>query len=110
MDGLTNIYRTDWKYYIDKAKGQGYEGLRWPKTLGDHERWEWPNEINPLLIWQEPHPIFFAELEYRAHPTKETLDKWKDAVLGSADFMASYPYYNKREKRYILGYPLQVVS
>lgn len=110
MDGLTRIYRDELPFYIQKAKGQGYAGVRWPKTLGDHEMWEWPNEINPLLIWQEPHPIFFAELEYRAKPTQETLDKWKDVVLQTADFMASYPYFNGREKRYILGYPLQVVS
>ncbi|MES2108655.1 MAG: hypothetical protein V4577_07910 [Bacteroidota bacterium] len=110
MDSLTNIYRTDWSYYKHKAQEQGYAGVRWPKTLGDHERWEWPNEINPLLIWQQPHPIFFAELEYRASPTQATIDKWKDAVIQSADFMASYPYFNKREDRFILGYPLQVVS
>jgi hypothetical protein len=110
MDGLTSIYRNDLPFYRIKAKEQGYDGVRWPKTLGDRARWEWPNEINPLLIWQQPHPIFFAELEYRSRPTKETLAKWKDVVLATADFMASYPVYNKREKRYILGYPLQVVS
>lgn len=110
MDSLTKIYRTDYAYYRVKAKNQGYDGIRWPKTLGDHDRWEWPGEITPLLIWQQPHPIFFAELEYRANPTQETINKWKDAVLQSADFMASYPYFNKREDRFILGYPLQVVS
>ncbi|MBE7174760.1 MAG: hypothetical protein INR69_00055 [Mucilaginibacter polytrichastri] len=110
MDDITKIYRTDYAFYRNKAKKQGYEGLRWPKTLGDHERWEWPNEINPLLIWQQPHPIFFAELEYRSNPTQEVLNKWKDVIEGSADFMASFPYYHEREKRYILGYPLQVVS
>lgn len=110
MDRLTSIYRTDLKYYIPKAKEQGYEGARWPKTLGNHERWEWPNEINPLLIWQQPHPIFFAELEYRSKPTKATLYKWKDVITQTADFMASYPVYNKRENRYIIGNPLQVVS
>lgn len=110
MDGLTSIYRSELPYFISKAKEQGYDGARWPKTLGDHERWEWPNEINPLLIWQQPHPIFFAELEYRAKPTQETIDKWKDIVSQTADFMASYPFYKEREKRYILGYPLQVVS
>jgi hypothetical protein len=110
MDRLTSIYHSDLKYYIPKAKAQGYEGARWPKTLGDRERWEWPNETNPLLIWQQPHPIFFAELDYRSKPTKATLEKWKEVVTQTADFMASYAVYNKREKRYILGNPLQVVS
>lgn len=110
MDRLTSIYRKDLRYYQPKTKSQGYKGVRWPKTLGDHAHWEWPNEINPLLIWQQPHPIIFAELDYRNNPDQHTLDKWKKVVMQTADFMASYPYYNKREKRYILGYPLQVVS
>ena len=110
MDGLTSIYRSDMAFYMPIAKEQGYEGVRWPKTLGAHERWEWPNETNPLLIWQQPHPIFFAELEYRSNPTQATLDKWSEIVAKTADFMASYPVYNQREGRYILGYPLQVVS
>ncbi|RZL18779.1 MAG: hypothetical protein EOO89_05245 [Pedobacter sp.] len=110
MDGLTSIYRSDVNLYLPQTKAQGYDGVRWPKTLGDRERWEWPNETNPLLIWQQPHPIFFAELEYRSNPTQATIDKWKDIVTKTADFMASYPVYNRREDRYILGYPLQVVS
>ena len=32
------------------------------------------------------------------------------ATLENVNFMASYAYYNKKEKRYILGYPVQVVS
>ncbi|MHA4894310.1 hypothetical protein ACXZ1K_06125 [Pedobacter sp. PWIIR3] len=110
MDGLTSIYRSDVSYYVPKAKEQGYDGVRWPKTLGGRERWEWPNETNPLLIWQQPHPIFFAELDYRSNPTPATINKWKDIVLKTADFMASYPVYNRLENRFILGYPLQVVS
>jgi len=110
MEDLTRIYRDELTFYMSKAKEQGYQGVRWPKTLGDHDKWEWPNEINPLLIWQQPHPIFFAELDYRNHPTQETIDRWKDVVLQTADFLASYPYYKEREQRYILGYPLQVVS
>ncbi len=110
MDRSMGVYASNLKTSEQRAKSQGYEGARWPKTVGDHEHWEWPNEINPLLIWQEPHPIFFAELEYRSHPTAATLKKWGDIVEKTADFMASYPYYNKEQDRYILGYPLQVVS
>ncbi|WP_363438838.1 hypothetical protein [Chitinophaga ginsengisegetis] len=95
---------------VARAKKQGYDGARWPKTIGDQARWEWPLEITALLIWQQPHPIFFAELDYRSHPNAKTLNKWKDVVLQSADFMASYAHYNKDQNRYILGYPLQVVS
>jgi len=59
---------------------------------------------------KKEHPIFFAELEYRDRTTQKTLLKWRDVVMKSSDFMVSYAYYNKDEDRYILGYPLQVVS
>lgn len=110
MDKMMEVYPDNLQTYKKSAKAQGYKGVRWPKTIGDRTWWEWPNETNPLLIWQQPHAIFFAELDYRSHPTQETLDKWKNIVFETADFMASYAYYNKKEKRYILGYPLQVVS
>jgi hypothetical protein len=110
MDESMRVYALNLKTSQDRAKRQGYEGARWPKTVGDNEHWEWPNEINPLLIWQQPHPIFFAELAYRTNPTKATLAEWGNIVVQTADFMASYPYYNKDQDRYILGYPLQVVS
>lgn len=110
MDKMMEVYPDNMETYKKSAKAQGYKGVRWPKTIGDRTWWEWPNETNPLLIWQQPHAIFFAELDYRARPTQETLNKWKDVVFETADFMASYAYYNKKEKRYILGYPLQVVS
>lgn len=110
MDKMMEVYPDNLETYKKSAKAQGYKGVRWPKTIGDRTWWEWPNETNPLLIWQQPHAIFFAELDYRAHPTRETLDKWKEVVFETANFMASYAYYNKKEKRYILGYPVQVVS
>lgn len=110
MDACMHVYEDNLRSSKQRAKSQGYKGARWPKTVGDHAHWEWPNEINPLLIWQQPHPIFFAELAYRAAPTKQTLAKWFEVVAQTADFMASYPFYNQKEDRYILGYPLQVVS
>lgn len=110
LNPMLKVYPDNLATYMRKAEAQGYEGVRWPKTIGDHTWWEWPNETNPLLIWQQPHALFFAELDYRSHPTRETLEKWKEVVFETADFMASYAYYNKKEKRYILGYPLQVVS
>lgn len=110
VDRMMDVFPDNIETYKKKAAGQGYKGVRWPKTIGDHTWWEWPNETNPLLIWQQPHPIFYAELEYRLRPTQKTLEKWKEIVFGTADFMASCAYYNKAEDRYILGYPLQVVG
>jgi hypothetical protein len=61
-------------------------------------------------MWQQPHPIFFAEMDYRAHPTKETLEKWKPVVEATADFLASYAFYDAKTKRYVLGPPIHLAS
>ena len=91
------------------AKKQGYLGARWPKCLGP-TLLEWPHPIHAWLTWQQPHPIFFAELDYRAHPTKETLEKWRPIVEATADFMASYAHYNEGSHCFDLGPPIHLVS
>lgn len=91
------------------AQDQGYRGARWPKCIGPDGR-EWPHEIHSFLIWQQPHPIFFAELDYRAHPTPATLKKWQPVVEATADFMASYAFFDQKTQRYVLGPPLHLVS
>ncbi len=92
-----------------RAKNEGYLGARWPKCIGPDGR-EWPHPIHSFLIWQQPHPIFFAELDYRAHPTRATLDKWRPIVESTADFLASYAFFDGKTRRYVLGPPLHVVS
>ncbi|WP_295770155.1 hypothetical protein [uncultured Mucilaginibacter sp.] len=84
------------------AKRQGYEGARWQK-MTDPDGNESPSSVGALLIWQQPHYIYFAELAYRAHPDAKTLATYKKNVLATADFMASFPYYEKDKDRYILG-------
>jgi hypothetical protein len=78
-----------------------YRGLMWPKSTGpDGFNDGYPIEMS--LLWREPHPIFFAELDYRLHPTPATLAKWKDIVLGTADFMADYPKWDPAAGQYNL--------
>jgi hypothetical protein len=84
------------------AKRQGYDGVRWQK-MTDPNGHESPSSVGAFLIWQQPHFIYFAELDYRAHPNKQTLDKYKDLVLADADFMASFPTYDQEHDRYNLG-------
>lgn len=89
---------------------QGWaSGARWPK-MTDPSGHSAPGEINNLLIWQQPHPLIFAEYEYRAFPTNETLQKWEDVVRGTADWMAAFAWRNKTTGAYDLGPPLFVVS
>lgn len=85
------------------AHSQGYEGARWPKMVGPEGR-DSPSPIGPLLIWQQPHPIFYAELCYQSHRDKQTLERYRSIVFGSASFMASYAFLERG--RYVLGPPL----
>ncbi|KFY81284.1 hypothetical protein V500_11545 [Pseudogymnoascus sp. VKM F-4518 (FW-2643)] len=91
------------------ATAQGYKGARWPK-MADPSGNTSPGEINSLLIWQQPHPILFAELDYRAHPSKQTLYKWKAVIEASADFMASFPRKSVQSSVYCLGPQLHLMS
>jgi hypothetical protein len=84
------------------AKRQGFDGLRWQK-MTDNDGNESPSSVGAFLIWQQPHFIYMAELLYRAKPTKQTLDKYKDLLFATADFMASFPSYNAQTKKYNLG-------
>lgn len=90
----------------DKAKliaqRQGFEGVRWQK-MTDHEGNESPSSVGAFLIWQQPHFIYMAELAYRNKDSKAILDKYKDLVFATADFMASFPVYDKAKDRYNLG-------
>ena len=86
----------------EAAKHQGYAGARWPKMTDLLGR-ESPSSIGVFLIWQQPHPIYYAELIYRATPTRETLEKYASLVEQTAQFMASYARYDDATKRYVLG-------
>ena len=87
------------------AAGQGYKGARWPKMVGPEGR-DSPSPIGPLLIWQQPHPIALAELCYLAHPNRAILERYRDLVFESAEFMASFAVFDGRRNRYVLGPPL----
>jgi len=89
----------------ERAKQQGYLGARWPKMTSPDGR-DSPSPIGPLLIWQQPHPIFYAELAYLTNPTLATLKKYQGIVFESAEFMASYAYFDKAANRYVLGPPV----
>ncbi len=87
------------------AKLQGYKGIRWPKMVGPDGR-ESPSGVGVFLIWQQPHPIFYAELVYRNKPDKKTLERYRHIVFETAEFMASYAAWDEKNERYVLGPPL----
>ena len=87
------------------AAKQGYAGARWPKCVGPAGD-PGPTYLECFLIWQQPHPIFYAELCYRAHPDRKTLTKYQELVFETAAFMASYAVWDKERGQYRIGPPL----
>ena len=109
FDNYLNVFKDFMPKALERAKSEGRSGARWPKCTGNFNR-EWPGSAHAYLIWHEPHPIYFAEMQYRQKPAPETLEKWKDVVLNTADYMADYLFYDKKTKQYVLGPPVVVVS
>ena len=107
--GRANILEKSANWYFkafDVAKAiaqrQGFDGVRWQK-MTDNEGAEVPSSVGAMLVWQQPHPITYAELLYRDKPNNAVLEKYKDIVFATADFMASFAYFNQKTNRYDLG-------
>ncbi len=108
LNNSLHVYRDNLDEAKKRAASQGYAGARFPKCTGPDGR-EWPHPIHAFLVWQQPHPIFFANLDYRAHPTKATLRKWLPIIDASADFLASYTIFDTARREYMLGPPIAFV-
>lgn len=96
-----------YKRILPKAKAtaaaQGYKGARWPK-MTDPSGAESPSSVGAFIIWQQPHPIYMAELLYRSNPTKETLERYQELVAETANFMVSF--LKRKDDAYHLCHPL----
>lgn len=90
------------------AKERGLRGARWAKMIGPDGR-ESPGG-NPLIIWNQPHPIHLAELLYRNNPTAETLERYAELVQDTADCMASMLNWDEEKRRYNLGPPMWIAQ
>jgi hypothetical protein len=85
------------------AQWQGHTGARWQK-MTDPAGDESPSDVGAFIIWQQPHPIYLAELLYRNDSTEQTVNKYKDLVFNTADFMASF--LKVQNGKYHLCHPL----
>ncbi len=110
--GNAGILEKSMEYYAailpkaeEKAKRQGYPGVRWPKMTGLQGN-DSPSGVGEFLIWQQPHIIYFAELCYRQHPKRETLEKYAPLIDATARFMAGFARWDSDNNRFILGPPL----
>ncbi len=90
----------------ETARRQGYAGARWPKMTSPTGA-ESPSTIGPFLVWQQPHPIYYAELVYRQRGDRATLERFREVVHETAEFMASFAAWDEAGQRYVLGPPLQ---
>jgi len=90
------------------ARRRQLRGARWVKMTGPVAR-ESPGG-NPLIVWNQPHPIYLAELLYRANPNAATLTKYHDLVRETADCLASMVYLDPARQRYVLGPPLWIAQ
>jgi protein-glucosylgalactosylhydroxylysine glucosidase len=84
------------------AKLEGCKGVKWSK-MTDPSGSESPSGIGPALVWQQPHPIYLCELVWRAKRDRATLEKYKDIVFQTADYMATFMDFDPQRKQYVLG-------
>ncbi len=90
----------------ERAKANGVKGAWWPKMVGPEGR-ESPSTVNPFIMWQQPHPIYLAETLWIARgKDRAVLEKYSELVFQTADLLASWPFYDKKAERYILGPPV----
>ena len=120
LDRASGVYSRFLASSIQRAQVQEHysAGARWSKMTDPSGR-SAPGEINELLIWQQPHPLVFAEYEYRAAlagtrpggaSANATLARWAPVVRATADFMAAYSRWNASTRVFDLGPPMYVVS
>jgi hypothetical protein len=105
MERSLEWYRSILPSARSRAREQGYQGARWPKMTAP-DGGDSPSSIGPLIVWQQPHPIVMAELCYRARPAAATLDRYRDVVMESAAFLASFAHLDAARGVYHLGPPL----
>jgi len=90
------------------AKNRGLRGARWAKMTGPTMR-ESPGS-NPLIVWNQPHLVYLCELLYRNAPTPDTLNRYRDLVLETADCLASMVHFDAAKGVYNLGPPLWIAQ
>jgi hypothetical protein len=87
------------------AEWQGFPGVRWPKMTAPPGISS-PSSVGEFLIWQQPHPIYFAELVHRQRPGRATLEQYREVVFQTAEFMAAFAQYDSTDGHYHLCHPL----
>jgi hypothetical protein len=90
------------------ARQHGVEGAWWTKMTGPEGR-NSPSTINPFIMWQQPAPIYLAEMVWRARRDRATLDRYAELVEQTAKLLASWPRRDE-SGALVLGPPIVPVQ
>ncbi|NHK26428.1 hypothetical protein FF098_000740 [Parvularcula flava] len=94
---------------LDKAQARaehyGRDGAWWPKMTAD-DAVESPSTINPFIMWQQPHPIYLAELAWRNDQSADLLEQYSEVVFETADLLATFLVWDDEKGAYVLGPPV----
>ncbi|MCW3837720.1 hypothetical protein ACFQ1E_16875 [Sphingomonas canadensis] len=114
--GRPELLERPLRWYLDTlprarevAARHGIDGAWWTKMSGP-EGWNSPSTINPFIMWQQPAPIYMAELLWRARGGKAVLDRYGELVEETAKLLAAWPRWDAAGKRYVLGPPIVPVQ
>lgn len=83
------------------AARQGFPGVRWMK-MTDPSATEAASDVGSFLLWQQPHPIYMAELLWRAEPSQAFLEEYAPLVQQTAEMLAAFPTYDAEHDRYVI--------
>ena len=110
--GQSLLFERSLSYYlailpsaVERARQQGYRGARWPK-MTDASGNDSPSSIGTLLIWQQPHPVFYASLLQKTHPDSPLLADWIPVIEETLTFMADSVVWDETRNAYVLGAPV----
>ncbi|KAG9238626.1 Six-hairpin glycosidase-like protein [Amylocarpus encephaloides] len=106
---IPGVYQRFLSSSLARARDQGYKGAKWGK-MSDSTGRSAPGEINSLLIWQQVHPMYFAEMLYREGTSRSTLMRWDEILTRTAEYMVSYAWWNSSTGVFDLGPPMYPVS
>jgi len=90
------------------ATSRGLKGARWAKMVGADGR-ESPGG-NPFIFWNQPHPIYLADLILRQSPSQENLEKYRPLVFETAECLVSMLKFDAKRGQYVLGPPLWIAQ
>jgi hypothetical protein len=90
------------------AASRGLTGARWAKMVGPDGR-ESPGG-NPFIFWNQPHPIYLADLILRQSPSQENLEKYRPLVFETAECLAAMLKFDAKRGQYVLGPPLWIAQ